>query len=162
MGPAVPVDHVLDLGIGLLWQHIWHWSTTSETPRYKLYVRHFFHHICHDVQVGLGVAVDYVLKLGIEPIWDRLQHLIRVSETPQHKLSVVHHPFQHRCRDVQVGLGVAVDYVLELGIEPIWERIQHLSRSLRKKLQALPGAHVHDLGRVLCGIVSFSLVSKFC
>lgn len=59
---------------------------------------------------------------------------------------------------LQVGLGVAVDYVNELGIEAIWKRIQHLAGILRKKLAAVPGAHVHDTGRILCGIVSFSLV----
>ena len=54
-----------------------------------------------------------------------------------------------------VGLGAAVDYMLELGIERIWVRIQHLADYLRNALSGISGVVVHDLGEVKCGIVSF-------
>lgn len=59
---------------------------------------------------------------------------------------------------VQVGLGIAVRYANELGLDWIWERVQFLAAELRTKLSGLPGVQVHDKGRVLCGIVSFSKV----
>ncbi|KAK9901374.1 hypothetical protein WJX75_009053 [Coccomyxa subellipsoidea] len=55
-----------------------------------------------------------------------------------------------------VGLGIAVRYANELGLDWIWERVQFLAAELRTKLSGLPGVQVHDKGRVLCGIVSFS------
>ena len=59
----------------------------------------------------------------------------------------------------QAGLGVAVQYANELGIDWIWERIQHLAAELRTKLARLPGVTVHDRGALLCGIVSFTKAS---
>lgn len=62
--------------------------------------------------------------------------------------------------EMQVGLGVALDYLLSLGQDAVWERVQKLAAQLRQKLAAVPGVTVLDRGRVLCGIVSFSLVSS--
>ena len=58
----------------------------------------------------------------------------------------------------QLGLGVAAEYVLKIGIEAIWERIQHIAGILRQQLHGLKGATVQDRGRLLCGIVSFTMV----
>ena len=63
---------------------------------------------------------------------------------------------------MQAGLGIAVEYVLKLGIENIWERMQLLANLLRQQLNALEGTAVQDRGRLLCGIVSFTLVSYAC
>lgn len=57
----------------------------------------------------------------------------------------------------RIGLGVAVDYALEWGSAPIWERVSRLAESLRGQLQAIPGVAVRDLGEVRCGIVSFTV-----
>ncbi|BDA50632.1 probable cysteine desulfurase [Coccomyxa sp. Obi] len=55
-----------------------------------------------------------------------------------------------------VGLGVAVDYANRLGMNFIWARIQAIASELRGKLAMIPGVTVHDRGRLLCGIVSFT------
>lgn len=59
---------------------------------------------------------------------------------------------------MQVGLGVAVRYCLAVGPQAIWLRVRHLAHILRAGLGAIAGVRVHDHGRVLCGIVSFSKV----
>lgn len=60
---------------------------------------------------------------------------------------------------VQLGLGIALEYILDIGIDAIWQRVQFLAGMLREKLCEVPGATVQDRGRLLCGIVSFTLVS---
>ncbi|MBM4161473.1 MAG: aminotransferase class V-fold PLP-dependent enzyme [Ignavibacteria bacterium] len=57
----------------------------------------------------------------------------------------------------KIGLGVAADYALSWGLDQIWARVQHLSTRLRRDLSAIPGIHLHDLGKQKCGIVSFTL-----
>jgi len=57
----------------------------------------------------------------------------------------------------KVGLGAAVDYALSLGLDPIWERVSSLGAYMRSCLGAIPGGTLHDLGRVKCGIVSFTV-----
>lgn len=55
-----------------------------------------------------------------------------------------------------VGFATAIDYMLSIGIDKIWTRIQFLATYLRKQLQVIPGVKIHDLGKIKCGIVSFS------
>ncbi len=57
----------------------------------------------------------------------------------------------------KIGLGVALDYVLEWGIDSIWERIQLLAGRLRACLTIIPGVTVRDIGAVQCGIVTFTI-----
>jgi cysteine desulfurase/selenocysteine lyase len=56
----------------------------------------------------------------------------------------------------KIGLGVAVDYALAVGIDAIAERVTALGETLRAGL-ADAGAMVHDLGERRCGIVSFTV-----
>ncbi|WP_427135124.1 aminotransferase class V-fold PLP-dependent enzyme [Pseudarthrobacter sp. S9] len=56
----------------------------------------------------------------------------------------------------RLGLGRAVDYALELGLDAIRERVAGLAELLRAGLGALPGLTVHDRGLTRCGIVTFS------
>ncbi|MDH3700785.1 MAG: aminotransferase class V-fold PLP-dependent enzyme [Alphaproteobacteria bacterium] len=56
----------------------------------------------------------------------------------------------------KVGLGVAIDYASEIGLEAIWTRVQLLADGLRNRLSALPGVTVRDIGAVQGGIVSFT------
>jgi selenocysteine lyase/cysteine desulfurase len=57
----------------------------------------------------------------------------------------------------KLGLGVAVDYALDWGIEAIEERVVHLAESLRKQLGLIPGVTIRDLGAKRCGIVTFTV-----
>ena len=58
---------------------------------------------------------------------------------------------------LRAGLGAAVDYALDLGLEPIWDRVRDLADTLRDALADVPGATVRDLGRERCAIVSFTV-----
>jgi cysteine desulfurase/selenocysteine lyase len=62
-----------------------------------------------------------------------------------------------KSRALVLGLGAAVQYALDLGLDRIAKRIGHLAASLRSKLAAIPGVTVHDKGQYLCGIVTFSV-----
>lgn len=57
----------------------------------------------------------------------------------------------------KIGLGVALDYALQWGLEPIRNRVVTLAHELRSRLQEIDGVGVHDLGSTKCGIVSFSV-----
>lgn len=57
----------------------------------------------------------------------------------------------------RIGLGVAVDYALTLGLEEIALRVSALADRLRERLAELPGVTVRDRGRVRCGIVTFTV-----
>ncbi len=63
-------------------------------------------------------------------------------------------------RAATMGLKVACEYILEVGIENIWESVQYLGDYLRTQLSALEGAQVHDIGSVKSGIVSFTIKGK--
>lgn len=56
----------------------------------------------------------------------------------------------------KIGLGVALDYALNLGMNETWARIQTLARKLREELSTLDGVTVWDRGEKQCGIVTFS------
>ena len=61
---------------------------------------------------------------------------------------------------VRLGLGVAIDYALGIGIEAIEQRCRLLSGKLRDGLRALPGITVHDLGPDPASIVTFSIAGR--
>jgi selenocysteine lyase/cysteine desulfurase len=56
----------------------------------------------------------------------------------------------------KLGLGTAVDYALELGVDAIRDRVQALARELRERLREVPGVTVRDRGRELGAIVTFT------
>ncbi|MEM6802181.1 MAG: aminotransferase class V-fold PLP-dependent enzyme [Bacteroidota bacterium] len=59
-----------------------------------------------------------------------------------------------------VGLGVAADYALEIGVERIWARVLSLSTELRQRLNSITGVQTQDLGQHPCGIVTFTAEQK--
>jgi selenocysteine lyase/cysteine desulfurase len=57
----------------------------------------------------------------------------------------------------KVGLGVAVDYALEVGVPHAWERIQELASRLRGELAEVAGVTLLDRGAVLGATVTFAV-----
>jgi len=60
-------------------------------------------------------------------------------------------------RATRIGLGVAVEAALALGLDAIAARTSGLAERLRTMLVAMPGVEVHDKGEDRCGIVTFSV-----
>jgi selenocysteine lyase/cysteine desulfurase len=58
---------------------------------------------------------------------------------------------------LQLGLGAAIRYALEVGVDAIRERIDLLATALRERLAGIPGVTVHDGGRERSGLVTFTL-----
>ena len=58
---------------------------------------------------------------------------------------------------LRAGLGAAVDYALEIGLDDIQVRAWGLADELRGKLSEVPGARIRDIGRETCAIVSFTV-----
>src|SRR5580692_7014299 len=56
----------------------------------------------------------------------------------------------------RLGLGVAIEYALALGLEWIERRVQALAALLRERLADVKGIRVQDLGRIRCGLVTFT------
>ena len=60
-------------------------------------------------------------------------------------------------RALRLGLGKAVEYALNLGLDRISARIRMLASILRQELSNLPRVTVRDRGKELSGIVTFSV-----
>jgi cysteine desulfurase / selenocysteine lyase len=56
-----------------------------------------------------------------------------------------------------LGLAVAIDHVLELGVDSIASRVQGLGEQLRRGLAEVGGVAVHDGGARRSGIVTFTV-----
>ncbi|MEM8571047.1 MAG: aminotransferase class V-fold PLP-dependent enzyme [Pseudomonadota bacterium] len=60
---------------------------------------------------------------------------------------------------LRAGLGAAIDYADQIGIDHIQDRISLLADEARKALREVSSVEVRDLGQAPCGIVSFSIDS---
>jgi len=58
---------------------------------------------------------------------------------------------------LELGLGVAVDYAQDWGLDAIWARVQMLASRLREGLSEVAGVELLDLGERTCAIVSFTV-----
>ncbi len=61
---------------------------------------------------------------------------------------------------MRIGLGVAIDYAMQWGIETTWRRVRDLAYALRTRLSPIPGVIVHDRGVTQCGLVTFTVEGK--
>ncbi len=57
----------------------------------------------------------------------------------------------------KIGLGTAIDYAMNVGLEAIQNRVEFLAEKLRGGLQNISGITVRDPGIRRCGIVSFTV-----
>lgn len=57
----------------------------------------------------------------------------------------------------KLGMGVAIDYALRLGLDSIWATVAERAATLRDRLAEIPGVTVRDLGAVKGGIVTFDV-----
>ncbi|HTD98799.1 MAG TPA: aminotransferase class V-fold PLP-dependent enzyme [Mucilaginibacter sp.] len=62
-----------------------------------------------------------------------------------------------KSRALTLGLGKAIDYALNIGVDRVWQRVQHLADQMRRQLENMDGITVHDIGDQKCGIVTFSV-----
>jgi len=62
-----------------------------------------------------------------------------------------------KSRALVLGLGKAVEYALDIGVDRIWQRIQRLATKMRNQLASIDGITVHDIGNEQCGIVTFTV-----
>ena len=60
----------------------------------------------------------------------------------------------------KIGLGVAVDYALRVGLPAIRDRVRTLAARLREGLSALPSVTVRDQGGEKCAIVTFDAKTR--
>jgi cysteine desulfurase / selenocysteine lyase len=60
----------------------------------------------------------------------------------------------------RIGLGVAADYALALGLDEIWERDRSLAARLRSALAEVPGVALHDQGETKGAIVTFTVAGR--
>ena len=61
---------------------------------------------------------------------------------------------------LRAGLGEAIIYAEEIGIDLIYERVQLLARLNRKLLSEVKNIQLRDIGIEQCGIISFSIEGK--
>lgn len=57
----------------------------------------------------------------------------------------------------QLGMGVAAEYALDIGLDRIWERVQERGATLRSRLNGIPGVRTWDIGAIQGGIVTFTV-----
>jgi selenocysteine lyase/cysteine desulfurase len=61
-----------------------------------------------------------------------------------------------------MGLKAAVDYINEVRIDEIWERVQYLGNYARQQMAKIDKVTLRDIGKVKGGIVSFTVEGKTC
>ncbi|GMQ98150.1 MAG: aminotransferase class V-fold PLP-dependent enzyme [Acidimicrobiia bacterium] len=96
----------------------------------------------------LDSLTDPVFVDGRSAVWD-------TADTYQMSQGSARFELQEMNPGGKVGLGAAVAYALDIGLDAIEERVLMLATTLRSKLRDVPGVTVTDRGEQLCGIVTF-------
>lgn len=108
---------------------------------------------------GVGFLYVYQERITqLEPIMIDLQAGDWVA-TDEYRLHDTARRFETWESNVagRIGLGAALDYLLELGIEDTSARLCTLAENVRQKLSGIPGVVVRDLGERKGGIVTFTV-----
>ncbi len=87
-----------------------------------------------------GFSIEWINKDGFKP-----------------KTNARRFELYERNRALTLGLGKAIEYALDIGIDKIWLRIKYLAAEMRRQLEGIKGICVHDIGDEKCGIVTFSV-----
>lgn len=61
---------------------------------------------------------------------------------------------------LRLGLGTAIDHILDLGIDVIATYVERVATDLRSRLTSLDGVEVHDGGERQSGIVTFTVAGQ--
>ncbi|QXI18520.1 aminotransferase class V-fold PLP-dependent enzyme [Pseudomonas hamedanensis] len=107
---------------------------------------------------GMGfLYVERALCQSLEPAFLDL-HAASLQSAEQFTIRTDARRFENwECNvAAKLGLGAAVHYALAQGIEPMWQRIQHLGEYLRLRLAEIRGVTPRDLGAQKSGIVTFT------
>ncbi|GMR02589.1 MAG: aminotransferase class V-fold PLP-dependent enzyme [Acidimicrobiia bacterium] len=96
----------------------------------------------------LDSLVDPIFVDGRSALWDSTNTYRLAPGATRFEFGEANHAGK-------VGLGVAISYALDLGLDEIQDRVRMLADRLRSQLRAVPGVTVTDRGPELCGIVSF-------
>jgi selenocysteine lyase/cysteine desulfurase len=111
--------------------------------------------------VGFLYASDQALKRGDHPLY--------VDMRGAHWIDVENYAFEDSARRYEdwefpyalvLGLGAAVRYALDVGIEAAQSRAWSLAAYARGRLERIPRVRVLDRGRNKCAIVTASLAGK--
>ena len=86
--------------------------------------------------------------------FELMQYRLRSEIIAPDDLAVAN-PFPDRPNAGVIGLGVAVDYALEWGMDAISDRVISLADKLRIDMAAIPGVTLTDIGHQKCGITTF-------
>jgi cysteine desulfurase/selenocysteine lyase len=97
----------------------------------------------------VGDLIDPVFVDGRSAPWDSTNTYRPVAGSARFELGEANH-------SGKVGLGVAIDYALRLGLGATADRVGHLAEQMRIQLEMVPGVTVTDIGPDLCGIVTFT------
>jgi selenocysteine lyase/cysteine desulfurase len=107
-----------------------------------------------------GTGFLYVRRSMLEQMEPPLLDLHAASWTSQSKFAVRGDAKKFETWEsaaaTRLGLGVAIEYALALGLKNIEPRVQQLGALLRERLGEVKGVTVQDLGRVRSGIVTFT------
>lgn len=93
--------------------------------------------------------VDPIFVDGRSALWDSTNTYQLAKGSARFELGEANH-------SGKVGLGVAINYALDLGLGAIEHRVRALADQLRAELHDAPGVTVTDMGSDLCGIVTFT------
>jgi len=109
---------------------------------------------------GTGVLFargDVYDRLGPSPFVDGRSALWTTPDSFTYAPGASRFEFGEFGYGAKVGLAVATNYMLDVGVDAIEQRVTELSSLLRFDLSAVPGVRVLDTGRKQCGIVTFDV-----